>query len=77
LSYAYYDNSNFAEAQQDINLVLAYGIGNFDLALKGIWVSNNAGNTAADADVKAGEAGASISQIDKLMQYRVIANYKF
>jgi hypothetical protein len=77
LSYAYYDNNNFTDAQQDINLVLAYGIGNFDLALKGIWVSNNAGNTAADADIKAGEAGASISQIDKLTQYRVIANYKF
>ncbi|WP_345976454.1 OprD family outer membrane porin [Sulfurimonas sp. HSL3-7] len=77
LSYAYYDNSNFTDAQQDINLVLAYGIGKFDLALKGIWVSNNAGNTAADADIKAGDAGASISQIDKLTQYRVIANYKF
>lgn len=77
LSYAYYDNSNFSDAQQDINLVLAYGIGKFDLALKGIWVSNDAGNSAADADIKAGEAGASISQIDKLTQYRVIANYKF
>ncbi len=77
LSYAYYDNSNFSDAQQDINLVLAYGIGKFDLALKGMWVSNDAGNSAADADIKAGEAGASISQIDKLTQYRVIANYKF
>lgn len=77
LSYAYYDNSNFIKAQQDINLVLAYGIGHFDLVLKGIWVRNNSSNSATDADIKAGEAGASISQIDKLTQYRVIANYKF
>lgn len=77
LSYAYYDNSNFIDAQQDINLVLAYGTGQFNLALKGIWVTNNASNTAADADIKAGESGASISQIDKLTQYRVIANYTF
>jgi len=77
LSYAYYDNNNFVDAQQDINLVLAYGISDFSLALKGIWVKNNAGNTAADTDVKAGETGASISQIDHLDQYRVIANWKF
>jgi len=77
LSYAFYDNSNFTDAQQDINLVLAYGYGKFDLALKGIWVRNDASNTASDNDIKAGEAGASITQIDKLTQYRVIANYKF
>ncbi len=77
LSYAYYDNTNFIDAQQDVNLVLAYGIGNFDLALKGIWVSNNTGNTSGDADIKAGEAGATISQIEKFSQYRVIANYTF
>jgi hypothetical protein len=67
LTYAYYDNSNFIEAQQDINLVLAYGIGNFDLALKGIWVDSN---TVADA-------AENITQIDTLTQYRVIANYTF
>ena len=67
LSYAYFDNSDFIDAQQDINLVLAYGIGNFDLALKGIWVSNN-----TDAD-----AAENITQIDTLTQYRVIANYTF
>ena len=77
LSYAYYDNKNFIKAQQDINLVLAYGISDFSLVLKGIWVKNNTGNTAADTDVKAGETGASIAQIDKLTQYRVIANWKF
>ena len=77
LSYAYYDNTNFVKAQQDINLVLAYGIGNFSLALKGIWVSNNTGNTASDTDSKANEVGSSITQIDKLTQYRVIANYTF
>ncbi len=77
LSYAYYDNNNFIDAQQDINFVLAYGYSDFSIALKGIWVNNNAGNTAADTDVKAGETGASISQIDKLHQYRVIANWKF
>ncbi len=77
LTYAYYDNSNFIEAQQDINLVLAYGIGNFDLALNGIWVSDNASNGAADTDSKANEVGSSITQIDTLTQYRVIANYTF
>ena len=77
LTYAYYDNSNFIVAQQDINLVLAYGISDFSLALKGIWVNNNTDNSAADADVKANEAGSSITQIDKLTQYRVIANWKF
>jgi len=77
LSYAYFDNSNFANAQQDINLVLAYGFSDFSVALKGIWVDNNTGNTAADADIKVGETGSSISQIDKLTQYRVIANWKF
>ena len=77
LAYAYYNNKNFADAQQDINLVLAYGISDFSLAFKGIWVKNNTGNSAADADIKAGKTGASISQIDKLSQYRVIANWKF
>ena len=67
LSYAQYDNSDFAKTQKDKNLVLAYGIGKFDLALKGMWVANN---TDADASEK-------ISQYDKLTQYRVIANYKF
>ncbi len=77
LSYAYYDNNNFIDAQQDINLVLGYSVSDFSLVLKGIWVDNNAGNTAADTDVKAGETGASIAQIDTLTQYRVIANWKF
>jgi len=72
LSYAYFDNSNFLNAQQDINLVLAYGISDFTLALKGIWVSNNTDNAASDS-----HDGSSITQIDKLTQYRVIANWKF
>jgi len=76
LSYAYYDNSNFIEAQQDINLVLAYAVSDFTLALKGIWVNNNAGNSAADTDQEA-NSGGSITQINKLHQYRVIANWKF
>jgi len=67
LSYAYYDNSDFADAQQDINVVLAYGIGKFDLALKGIWVRNDTGADAAE----------TIIQIERLTQYRVIANYTF
>jgi len=77
IAYAYYNNSNFIDAQQDLNLVAAYSVGGFSLVLKGIWVQNNTSNSSADTDVKAGEAGASISQIDKLTQYRVIANYKF
>ena len=76
LSYAYYDNSNFIDAQQDINLVLAYGYSDFSLALKGIWVNNNASNGASDTDQEA-NTGGSITQIDKLHQYRVIANWKF
>ena len=67
LSYAQYDNSDFAKTQKDKNLVLAYGIGRFDLALKGIWVANNTGADTAE----------TITQYDKLTQYRVIANYKF
>ena len=67
LAYAYYDNSDFIEAQQDINLVLAYSISDFSLALKGIWVNNNSGADAAE----------KITQIDKLHQFRVIANWKF
>ena len=77
LAYAYYNNKNFADAQQDVNLVLAYGISDFSLALKGIWVKNNTNNSAIDADIKVDETGASITQIEKLSQYRVIANWKF
>lgn len=66
-AYAQYDNNDFVKTQKDKNLVLAYGIGKFDLALKGIWVANN---TSAGAD-------ETITQIDKLTQYRVIANYNF
>jgi hypothetical protein len=67
LSYAQYNNSDFEEAQQDINLVLGYGIGDFSLALKGMWVKNN---TSADM-------AGTVSQLDELTQYRAIANYKF
>lgn len=71
LSYALYNNSDFEEAQQDLNLVLGYGIGDFSLALKGMWVKNSA---AYQPDSSGNYA---ISQLDKLTQYRVIANYRF
>lgn len=67
LSYLNARNSQFAKNQRDYNAVIAYGIGNFSLALKGIWVRHN---TSQDTV-------GTISQIDKLTQYRVIANLKF
>lgn len=67
ISYLHADNDKFAHAQRDYNAVVAYGIGSFTLALKGIWVRYN---SSAD------QIG-TVSQIDKLNQYRVIANYNF
>ena len=69
LSYLHVDNSRvgFSNAQRDYNAVLAYTKNDFSLALKGIWVRYN---TSASAD-------GTISQLDRLTQYRVIANYKF
>jgi len=68
LSYLNIHNDRFANNQQDYNAVIAYGKGDFSLALKGIWVNNN---TSAKAD------GTINEQDSKLTQYRVIANYKF
>jgi len=68
LAYLNIHNDRFANNQQDYNAVLAYGRGDFSLALKGIWVNNN---TSAKAD------GTVNHQDSKLTQYRVIANYKF
>jgi len=68
LAYLNVDNDKFINTQEDINAVIAYGIGDFSLALKGIWVKNN---TSADAD------GSIKPQDDRFTQYRVIANYKF
>lgn len=70
VTYAYFDNSDFAEAQEDINAVLSYTRDSFSLALKGIWGKNSTSNGASDTQ-------ASISQLDRLWQYRVIANYNF
>jgi len=67
VSYLNVDNSKFANNQRDYNAVIAYGIGNFSLALKGIWVRHNSSQNAV----------GTVSQIDKLTQYRVIANLKF
>jgi predicted porin len=67
LSYLNARNSQFANNQRDYNAVIAYGIGNFSLALKGIWVRHNTSQSTR----------GFISQIDKLTQYRVIANLKF
>ncbi len=66
-SYLNARNSQFDKNQRDYNAVIAYGIGNFSLALKGIWVRHS---TSQDTV-------GNISQIDKLTQYRVIANLKF
>lgn len=70
-SYLYADNNKFARAQRDYNAVLAYGIGNFSLALKGIWVRNSSSQSFSTTGVE------TINQDDKLTQYRVIANYTF
>jgi len=67
LSHLNVGHSEFAHNQRDYNAVIAYGIGDLSLALKGIWVRHN---TQSDTQ-------GNISQIDKLTQYRVIANYKF
>ncbi len=67
LSYLNINNNKFANNQRDYNAVIAYGIGSFSLALKGIWVRHES-SANATGDVK---------QLDKLNQYRVIANYKF
>ncbi|MEJ2467726.1 MAG: OprD family outer membrane porin [Campylobacterales bacterium] len=69
VAWAQFSNSRpgFDEDQQDINAVLGYKRGAFSLAFKGIWVNNN---TGADKD-------GTVSQLDTLTQYRVIANYAF
>jgi len=67
MTYLNTQNSRFTRNQEDYNIVLAYAKNKFTLALKGILVNNN---TSALAD-------GTISQIEKLTQYRVIANYKF
>jgi len=67
VSYLNVDNSKFDNKQRDYNAVLAYGIRDFTLALKGIWVRHNS----------SANAQGTVSQIDKLTQYRVIANYTF
>ena len=70
LSYLNTSNSRkgFDKNQNDYNVVLGYKVAKaFSLALKGIWVHNNTGISA----------DGTVSQLDKLSQYRVIANYKF
>ncbi len=67
LSYLNISNDKFSNNQRDYNAVIAYGIGSFSLALKGIWVRYNS---------SANQIG-TVSQDDKLNQYRVIANYNF
>ncbi|PHR59555.1 MAG: hypothetical protein COA44_01015 [Arcobacter sp.] len=68
LSYLNVRNRAFENNQRDYNIVLGYGIGDFSLALKGIWVRHNTSQK---------EDGSINPQDDKLTQYRVIANYKF
>ncbi len=67
LSYLNVDNDKFEDNQRDYNAVIAYGKGDFSLALKGIWVRYNSSSNSV----------GTVSQIAKLNQYRVIANYKF
>lgn len=70
-SYLYADNDKFAHPQRDYNAVIAYGTGDFSLALKGIWVRNNSSQSFSPTGVE------TVSQDNKLTQYRVIANYRF
>jgi len=74
LSYLNVDNSKFANNQRDYNAVIAYGIGNFSLALKGIWVRHS---MSQSYDITGGTGAEKNTQLDKLTQYRVIANLKF
>jgi hypothetical protein len=67
LSYLVTDNDDFADRQHDINAVVAYTVDQFSLALKGMWVRHNSG----------ADATGTVSQTDRLTQYRVIANYAF
>lgn len=68
LAFLNTSNSRFPKSQQDYNAVLAYKYDkSTSIALKGIWVPNSAGMSA----------DGTITQIEKLSQYRVIANYKF
>lgn len=67
LSFLNVKNDKFSNNQRDYNAVIAYGTGDFSLALKGIWVFHN---SSADAQ-------GNVTQIDRLTQYRVIANYAF
>ncbi|WP_200763888.1 OprD family outer membrane porin [Nitrosophilus alvini] len=67
IAYALFTNGRFPESQRDINAVISYSKNNYSIALKGIWVDNP---TSAAAD-------GTVSQIDSMAQYRVIANYKF
>jgi len=67
LSYLNVNNDKFTNNQRDYNAVIAYGVGDFSLALKGIWVRHNSSS----------DTQGTVSQIDKLTQYRVIANFKF
>ncbi len=68
LSYLNVDNDRFLKSQEDFNAVVSYTKDKFSLALKGIWVNHN---TSSKAD------GTINTQNDKLIQYRVIGNYKF
>ena len=67
LSFLNVKNDKFSNNQRDYNAVIAYGIGNFSLALKGILVFHNSSATAQ----------GNVTQIDRLTQYRVIGNYAF
>ena len=69
LSYAHYANGRFPSAEEDVNGEIVYGIAQFSLALKGIWVTHN---TSMGYDP---HATANVN--GDLTQYRVIANYKF
>lgn len=67
-SFLNVNNDRFTNNQRDMNAVVSYSIGEFSLALKGIWVRYN---------TSAGANGTINAQDDRLTQYRVIANYKF
>lgn len=66
-AYARYLNPLYREDQEDIKLILAYKQNNWSLQLKGIWIDND---TYTNKD-------GTINQLDRLIQYHVIANYTF
>ena len=68
LVYMNVQNDKFTKDQQDFNVILGYEYAKaFSFALKGVLVQNSSSSST----------DGTVSQLQQLTQYRVIANYKF